>query len=220
MCHECGEWLPGLWGHLKEHKLSARTYKLKHGLPLKTALCNETVRISIATAQKKLWQRPAGYASRVARLLANTQGKQTGRGHAPFRPSNFRGQCRAQMLEKTKKLASRIKRTPSYTDLREAFGFSSALIQKRFGNLRSLQRLANLVPRAQGDGTGFKQRYTDEMILHMLGLFWRVHGREPSYSDCKRGYLPSPTTIWSRFGSLRKALRMLKEAAVPTEKVS
>ncbi len=49
-------------------------------------------------------------------------------------------------------------------------------------------------------------RYTKEELLHFLRTFEKIHGRLPSYSDCKRGLLPPLGRYSYNFGSWKNAL--------------
>lgn len=44
MCHECGRWYANLAAHAAVHGLSARQYKLRHGLPLSRSLSPSKLR--------------------------------------------------------------------------------------------------------------------------------------------------------------------------------
>ena len=44
MCHECGRWYAKLAAHAAVHGLSARQYKLRHGLPLSRSLSPSKLR--------------------------------------------------------------------------------------------------------------------------------------------------------------------------------
>ncbi len=51
-------------------------------------------------------------------------------------------------------------------------------------------------------------RYTKQELLNFLSSFEKIHGRKPSYSDCKRGLLPCLSRYSYNFGSWKTALEM------------
>lgn len=210
MCHECGRYFEDLARHVRSHGLVAREYKLKHGLPLRTALVNEKIRLRIiATTQARLAV-PGARERSMAALKRGREGRYARNGSkGRAKRQNFKSHCRAQIVERIAVLAQRLGHTPSFREIREEHGYSRDLIDFRFGSVRGLQRAANLVPNKkchEGQGV-FNHRYSDEMLSHMLQLFARVHGRVPTSSDCKRGYLPDAGTFFRRFGTWSKALR-------------
>lgn len=53
-----------------------------------------------------------------------------------------------------------------------------------------------------------KFNFTKEELLTFLKRFLKINGRKPSYSDCKRGLLPSLSKYSYHFGSWKKALKL------------
>jgi len=53
-----------------------------------------------------------------------------------------------------------------------------------------------------------KARHSKEALLKFLVTFEQINGRKPSYSDCKRGLLPTLSRYSYNFGSWKNALKL------------
>jgi hypothetical protein len=197
-CHECGRWFRALTSHLKTDGISAREYKLKHGLTGRTALCNEATRVSISRSSAA---RGIGEKMRRVRLEAlRTAPRPTTPKHH-YECRNERNKCAAQLIECIRLLARKLGRTPSEKDLlRAGISHASALHVLNVRDMASLMTLADLTPNMQGG-----VHYTPEVLIEMVRDFIAAHGRLPRGTDLLRKLLPSRQTFNRNFGGLRKA---------------
>ena len=79
MCHECGTWKKALGGHINSaHDMTAREYKIRHGLPLGIALMSPDTRQtwvdnSTARVGSEAWARLESARDPVAASKARTE---------------------------------------------------------------------------------------------------------------------------------------------------
>jgi hypothetical protein len=193
-CHECGEWFEWMGPHVWfKHGMTARQYKIAHGLNLTSALINERGRIA----------RALGQASRGGEQLRGKSPRSGGRytrRACNFESRNARGRCAAQLLDRIKHIALQLGRSPSQRDL-EAHGVYLPSAYRLFGvnDIRSLLALADLAPAGV--------RYSPALLGEMLRDFYVRFRRLPSGTDFKRGVLPSWQTFYNHFGSMPNAYK-------------
>jgi hypothetical protein len=199
-CHECGEWFTSLPEHIwRQHRMKIRAYKIKHGLPIKAALCNERIRQRLISAGKTEFAK-RGSAMAEA-LLAARSGVSPGaiKGRPYYACRNRRGRCKEQILRDLRLLGERLGRYPSSAELASA-RIDPQSVEFLFGlSFREVVRLAGLVPPEP------KPHYTRVMLTEMLRDFYVKNHRLPSASDRKRGLIPGVSHYVKVFGSLSNA---------------
>ena len=202
-CHECGKWFSNIATHLRSHGLTAAEYKSANGLQPGSGLICERLRIARIRTGKRNYaagkfkpQRQQKRSTMKRRLSAMRKGNS-----AEYQ--NARRICPAQLLERIKKCAAAVGRTPSARELRE-HRISDKTIVHRFGSLKNAVALAGLIPRQSNADK--RAHYSKEFLAALIRNFIKAHGRVPSASDCIRGLLPSIPTFISRFGSWSKAI--------------
>lgn len=180
-CHECGEFHRYLPNHVRaKHGLTSREYKERHGLNMGTCLASEGIRTKmIAASQGRI---------KPGQVINPGAGGQT-RGFKPTAERyNLNNQCALQLLDRIRKIAEAVGRTPAQSDLIES-GLSLNVIYNRFGSLPNAMKLAGLMPREL-----HAVKFTRESLLALFVNAYRQLGRCPSCSDARRGLLPSLTS--------------------------
>jgi hypothetical protein len=205
-CHECGDWFEQLGKHFASaHGMTARNYKIKHGLNLNSAMVNEKIRISHSRSQAA---RVAADPEKHRLILLKARMACAFRGRTNHRPfaekRNERNTCPAQLIEKIKQAADHFGGTPTKKEL-SASGISldSAFLALNVKNVGSLVSLAGLSPNLSHK----RRRYSEVILIEMLRDFYVCHGRLPRLTDHRRGLLPSTSSFYSYFGGMKKAYR-------------
>jgi len=130
-CHQCGEWRHRISGpHVRSHRLSAREYRLKHGLRLQCAL-QSPVLIRAKVKLRKPWLDREIQKKRTTspefRLLANQARRSSlsdlrerdGQLHRKCSGefANLKMNCRAQLTMRLTNMASRLGHTPTTKEM-------------------------------------------------------------------------------------------------------
>lgn len=203
-CHECGDWVPNLSRHVREHKLTAKEYKKKHGLKKSTSLFNEPMRVAAAVCGSHDVSQML-----TPQALAAKRRAAAGRKHAlTVEELNLRGRCAAQSLHDLRLLCDRLGRSPSVTEIKRE-GISVSTLENRYGSWRKAVKLVSKfpVPKFGERPPHWNRWYSNVGLLDLLVNFGKVYKRQPFMSDCRRGLLPSSATYCLRFGSWLKALK-------------
>jgi len=208
-CHECGKWFDSVGNHIHIHGMSARDYKRKHGLRMKTSLLNEALRLAQARLGAQMANsQPDEFRQR---MLHARQSMKPHSGTSRAEHRNEHGRCRAQVLHRIRSLAEKLGRTPTAAEIRAAgLAHNSLFRALSVPDLKSVMTLAGLMPRPQGKTTGpgcRPQIYSDQVLIESLLDFFGTHHRLPFRSDFPIYLLPSYTTYCLHFGSWQKALR-------------
>ena len=235
-CHECGGWFQAVGRHIKGHGITAREYKLKHGLRAVSALISESVRAQL------IKQGQGGFG--VSRLMDPAVRLRSAAGAAEYMRSqkgarrphatevkNEDGRCHAQLMQDLLATAARVGHTPSIAELLEGphgdgvRGIQSSSLLMSF-NVKSLSDVMDLVglkpnefggpaKSRGGKGTpGAPRIFNKAICIEMLRDFWAKHGRLPSPSDRRRGVFPTHMTINKLFGSM---FHLYREAGFENE---
>jgi hypothetical protein len=211
-CHICGKLFGELQAHVRQsHRMDIPEYREKFKLAKTTALISEDRRLfrkertvlwmqSLTDEQKeqyKQWARDG----RNKRSRAQPQLR--------LETKNKRGTCPDQLLEKIKEVAIDIGKTPSKIEFIWATGTQRYvhLIYKTFGSWGNAIKMAKLSPLEKKKG-GYVRKYTNEELLEYLLIFTQENGKVPTFTDFKRGLLPSYSVYTTRFGSIEKARRI------------
>lgn len=212
-CHECGEWHRSLAPHLKvKHSLTPHYYRFRHGLNKHSALCG--TRFALDRSARAIAQAPDALEHLRDRMKGfHTQNKAKQRPEKLQRTTEFRnelGSCHAQVLERIKRLADRLGRTPTGRELAsEGVSVKSALYVTGATTIGALMGLAGLLP-LNGRHTKTSKRkgcskYTQELLIELLRSYYVSHGDLPGRNSYKLGLLPPVTAFTRIFGSMRLA---------------
>lgn len=153
--------------------------------------------LSRLTAPFRWWDDP----EQVKKRTASARAKKKNRSRLTAERLNSSHTCPSQLIERIQKCASAVGHLPSDRELRE-YGLTSAVIRFRFGSVAKAFQLAGFPPREK-----HRLKNSREFLVQALQLFHQVNGRAPSYSDSRRGLLPSTSQYERHFGSWRKALK-------------
>lgn len=202
-CHECGEFFGTLANHIPSHKLSARAYKMKHGLLLKTALVGDRARKSMIAGGLANAHHLTRPMTPAIRRKAHRNALKTKREYkSAYETANGFSACHAQLLEKIRRLSEEKGGRVKARDLEKA-GIHGLTLVSRFGSIGAACRLAGAAYKSKQG----RKRYSDETLLEALRTFKRMHGRRPYASDIRRGLVgPAQRTFTMRFGSLYTAM--------------
>lgn len=211
-CHECGEFFRSLATHIKAtHGITARDYKLKHGLKMKTALVRDTVRIACSDSSRRRAGMidPVQASVRMTQISAMSNHKKQGKSLSSSRTEthNGKGRCRLQTLEKIQRIAAVLRKTPSIKEL-VLNGVPYHDVHYHFGSVREAQRLAGLIPNGKNWNKG-RVKFSEEFLIQQLRVFFYNQSRIPRLSDIKRGFFAcSAGPYAARFGSWFDAIQV------------
>lgn len=195
-CHFCGDWFNYLPKHLlKEHNMLAHQYKTLVGLNKTTALISESARqnliaVGLESRMKNLVKKEKG----VHKVSEETKKKISAVLSKITRETqNNKGTCPEQLLDRIKLLAKQLGHVPT---IREVTNVDT--IKARFGSFNRALKLAGLTPRKPGENRVHRvNKNTDaenrKKVIADLRSFKDTHGRYPSMSDVRRGFLPPNT---------------------------
>lgn len=203
-CHECGRWFASLAGHIwGTHHMEVRAYKLKHGLNIQSALCNETIRQRLIEHGKSheavLRGAVAGLAHAGMNATALHNHSRMGVAVLKMEKRNVNRSCKAQLLQRLRELGLGLGRTPTRPEMRRA-GIGPQSMEHAFSlPLKEIMPLAGLLPQRP------RARYNKVLLAELMTDFWVKFQRLPSQSDYRRGLLPSLKTYRRHFGSTLNA---------------
>lgn len=208
-CHICGETYRQLSLHIYQtHKMKVAEYREKFQLSYTTALVSETLRQEMKerTLAYLRTLTKAQIAAFRAKALAN-QRHNPKRFKIRLETKNRRGTCPDQLLYKIREVTEKIGHTPSLAEfIHETDGQRyKHLIFTTFGSWLRALKLAKLTPKERSEG--LKKRYSNEELLEHLALYAQEHGKLPTATDSKRGFIPNYEIYLRRFGSFDKARR-------------
>lgn len=223
MCHECGLWFKGLAGHLwSRHQMTAKEYKLRHGLKVTSGLTSEETRrkliITSTNASRSQQKKGIGMfapAQMAATIRAQKKARRSanyGKRFAIAEYNNLHKLCAKQVLDKIKAAAEAFGRAPKVRELTE-YGVPTSAVRFHFGTHAEALRLAGLNGRI-GNG----QTYSDQQLLEMLRNVVLMKNRLPTRSDARRGLIAHQSTYVRRFGNWETAIK--RAGYVPQRKYS
>jgi len=218
-CHICGELFPNVAQHSwRAHKIKAKEYKLKFKLMTETSLVSESERDRMKIASMRWWLKmtPAERLRAKKRFKLTSRNAKQGRKKGSknrLESNNKKGTCPDQIADQIKKCAEAIGTSPSADDFLRWSGSMRfvGLARYRFGSWSKAVKYAKLTPKGKlkrkgGTNPGMNnRRYTDDELLELLSIFHQETGKIPSYTDCRRGLLPSGDSYRKRFGSFKNA---------------
>lgn len=216
-CHICGELRDNLSLHLRQHDINVADYREKFGISLSTPLTSEKFRNASVTRMLELRKKMAeeGSLERITRLCQEGAtrarkkgGKNYKKGRTWMSPENLnlKGICPDQLIELIRKAHDHYKATPSYAEFLAYYQTNrfATPIKRTFGSWKNAVRKAGYEPKQRVFSTGLA-KYDDEELVETLSDFYKENRRVPTYSDFKRGFLPTWETYVRRFGSMQEA---------------
>jgi len=211
-CHICGEWFDALGRHLNDkHGITAADYKDKVGLSRTTALINEKFRASlIANGLSKRLQNLRQNSKKKYKHSVETKKKigETLKKNV-MELKNLRNCCPDQLISRLRNLYLKLGRIPNKY---ETEGMKEAL-KMTFGSIKKAFEIARVPYRNPGTtikNTSPKWANIKSELIWYLKNFISVNERRPSYSDARRGLIPSSDLYKEHFGGLDKALKEIK----------
>lgn len=209
-CHICGKLFSNLGSHVfNKHHMKANEYRNKFQLGRRTPLCSDKAAQAYKMRQVIRWSQLSKEEQEKRREQMREVQKSTKRVGQPLSLEvlNKRGMCPEQLIEKIKKCAEAIGKSPSYTEFVSFYdGKYVGAITRTFSSWNGAKAAAKLLPCKSGSATPHnRSHYTDEQLIEYLKLFSREHKRVPKYSDWVRGFLPSYDLYRHRFGGIEKA---------------
>lgn len=200
-CHICGDWFYALGSHLRwEHKMTASKYKELVGLRKRTALIGEKLRDSLIKNGLKIRLknlRPGGKQSEETKNKIRKTLQENS-----FQTKNENGTCPEQLIDRLKKLADSVGRTPSIDDV----PFKTTL-KKTFGTYKNACELAGIPYNdpieclKRGNET---IKITEEKAIKWIQEFYAKNNRIPKLSD--RGMMHTITYKFNYNKLILKAL--------------
>lgn len=199
-CHECGEWFVNLSRHLKAHRVTAREYKVQHGLKQSTALVSDGVRAVMSESAKR--SNPLGCVDMRSAMIGRKPSSPEVRKASAESGRNARGLCRLQILDKIKRMAALLGKTPRLEDM-VGGGINYWDIRYYFGAVKRAQKLAGLTPNTP------KEALSDEFLIQQLRIFFYNNKRIPRQTDIRRGMMACGAGPFYRaFGSFSKSIHI------------
>jgi hypothetical protein len=215
-CHECGSWWRGLGQHIHHaHNMTARQYKINHGLRMATSLASSFARATASAGginlNAQLSQDEAGRRLRKMQAGLRVYRAKSGRFEVSHHENrNQRGICMAQILDKINKMDALLGRTPRSGELwrgvGDVKGFNVFSAKKLFNVARfsDLVGLAGLMPSPSIQGRR-QPKYSHDLLIEILRDFYAANGRTPYTSEFQSGVVPVKSVFYHWFGSLEHA---------------
>lgn len=205
-CHICGRLFQGLGLHLaKGHGITADEYREKFQLARQTALVSETMREQMKSRLLLMLSKRTAEENKKQRDAAIIKAQEAGHtSKHRLETKNKNGRCPDQLLQTIKDFKEYLGRAPSSNEYRNYDKRHASLfvsICATFGTWNNAMKLAigEIHPRQM---TG---KWTDEMLLNHLKVFWETHKTIPTKSDARRGFIPSVETYQAHFGGIVRA---------------
>ncbi len=199
-CHECGDWVAFIGGkHLQKCALmSAKEYKRKHGLRIKTAL--------MAPPLIAKWKNSHSAAPNPDRMVKARQ-KLKDNPSLYFRvlsyeTRNERSQCHEQLTLRIQSLFRTLGKTPTTRDLKSV-GIEPATACFVF-NVRGVDALMSLIGLLPNNDKRGKPAYTNAFLIESLRDFFAKWKRLPLSSEYGT-LLPSRHAYYGHYKSMLEA---------------
>lgn len=222
LCNECGTWWRMLGKHVHCHGgMTAREYKLRHGLRLSTPLVAPRLLAEIRDRTLRSGHlRPylAG-AAQVKAMNASKLLRDSGQGRdfldAHSEQANIKGHCHEQVMASFYSLRDRLGRAPNGKEFHEFSGIDTSVIRRRFAGKTYNEFVAfcGEIPHTKSPHT----RWSRAALIEILRDYYVKTGRVPTETASRRGELPSYTNFRNYFGSIKEAIRQAGLAKVHAE---
>ena len=216
-CHVCGKLFSNLGVHARQaHKLPEREYRERFDIARTTALISENERMrtkqqtlewlqKMTDKEKEIWKEKQRLLLKEGRKL---RGKY--QPELSLETKNKRGTCPTQLLEKIREVSKKIGHIPSKFEFiceTETQRYIH-LIYKVFGSWSKALKILGMTPRLSVNGGNRVGRYNDDELLELLVIFTQENNKIPTYTDFRRGLLPSYKVYQGHFGTIENARQM------------
>jgi hypothetical protein len=212
-CHICGELCANLGIHAYfRHGMKALEYRTKFQLGRTTPLCSDAWSEKCKQSKIKMWEALSGAEKEARRELMRQAQQKTKRVGNPrsLESLNKDGMCPDQLIEKIQDLEKKLNHSPSHAEFVTEYGGKyTGAITRTFGTWNGAKKMAGLLPCKSGSKVPHnKSRYSNDVLLEFLRTAYKEKGVVPTYSDWKKGFLPSYYLYQHRFGSIVKARQL------------
>lgn len=209
-CHICGSLYENLGLHsFQKHGLKAKGYRIKFKLGLRTPLCSDNWTEKCKQTKLDMWSKMTEDEREARRQSMRDAQRSANRIGNPrsLEALNKDGMCPDQLLEKIKEVSVKLGHSPSKKEfLTEYNGKYIGAIDRTFGSWNGAKEVAGLVACKSGSKIPHNRaKYTNEELLTFLRVAYKEKGTLPTYSDWKKGFLPSYDLYKHRFGGIDKA---------------
>lgn len=213
-CHICGGWFQWMQNHIHSfHKVKADDYRKKFKLNCKTALCSEKVREHLVKrAMTYPWERLMKNKDTLIEYAKSNKSHNKkyykNNSHKRLEMKNIHGTCALQLLDQLARTSEKLGRQPYAHEMVSDKGSNiRKTVISTFGSVQEVRRLLEM----QGYMYVKQQvnyKYTREDMLNSLRKFLEIYKRKPSYSDIKRGILPSESCFRREFKGFSHAKKV------------
>lgn len=213
-CHICGNLFMNLGAHIRcRHKIGGREYKEKYGLNYGTALISESERARLKHITLEylktltLEQKEDLKRRRIEKLKDMVRRRKQPKEQ--LESKNKKGTCPQQLLQKIIDVKDTLGKTPSKAEFIEHFKSQRYvhLIYKTFGSWKEALHILDMEPKKHSKGK-HNSHYEKEELLEYLRSYAENNKAIPTYTDFKRGLLPSYDTYIRHFGSIENARKL------------
>jgi len=191
LCKICGEWSNSLGHHLYAHEIKARDYKDKFNLMQSTALVSEETReklVAYGLKREPMLKKGA--------KIYKKRSKPRKDPNMILEGLNKEGRCYEQVLDKLVQLVDKIGRVPTADEFLKEYRIGYNTIAYRYGTYNNMLKLIGLNPNRRR----FQYRYSKDVLVEHIKMFYEMHRRYPTNSDVKRGLMPALGTYNKYFG--------------------
>ena len=209
-CHKCGELVENLGQHAwLKHQMKARDYRVTYKLGLRTPLCSDNYsekQKAIKLKQRASMSEEEREAKREAMREVQRQANRVGNPRS-LEALNKDGMCPDQLIEKIHLLAEKLGKSPTHEEFRQEYdGKYIGAINRTFGSWNGAKHMAGFKPNKSGSKVPHNRSpYTNEQLLEFLRSAYKEKGSLPTFSDWRKGFLPSYNLYRHRFGGIQKA---------------
>lgn len=205
-CHICGELVEQLaWHARRAHSLTPEQYRNAFDLAKGTSLISEDLRKRLAINGMNRWN---SMTKQERATFTKPRSHENHYKGASLETKNKRGHCPDQLLQKIKDFKIERGRVPSLREFRlemnrKRNGGVVAMIYNTFGSWNTALKLAKLKINAPT-----QKRYSDDVLLKSLKVFFDVHQKIPTKSDAARGLIPDIGAYRNHFGGIVRARKL------------
>jgi len=209
-CHVCGLLVENLGYHAwVKHQIKAVEYRATFQLGRTTPLCSDQLSEKCKETKRLAWSQMSEDEREARRNLmreAQTRAVRIGKPRS-LEALNKDGMCPDQLIEKIKQCADKLKHSPTLSEFRTEYdGKYEGAIKRTFGSWNAAKEMSGLVKCKTGSRVPHNRiAFTNEDLLAFLRSFKKEKGTVPTYSDWRRGFLPSYYLYKHRFGGIAKA---------------
>lgn len=209
-CHICGGTYSNLGHHAwVRHGIKAREYRIKYQLGLRTPLCSDVWSNKCKEIKMLAWNKLSEEEKddrRNMMRLAQEKTIRVGVGRS-LEALNKDGMCPDQLIEKIQSLNIKLGHSPTHKEFEEEYnGKYVGAIRRTFGSWDGAKHMAGLNLNKSGSVIPHnRSQYSNETLLEFLRSFYKEKGLRPTFSDWRRGFLPSYYLYKHRFGGIEKA---------------